>query len=135
MVRCDDSKENSNLHATLASGNHHRTPRTYPNVRRDKVGRREGRHKCSPVIEDDEQRAEEKSVPGAEKLPVSAIRILLVIPVKRTPILKSVIIRGCLDLTIELGVRETDHRVAYQLCDHCVVGHSAQDDRRKWFDR
>lgn len=64
---------------------------TYPDVRRNKIGRRKGRHKCSPIVEDDKQSAKEETIPSAEELPVGSIRVLLVISVERTAVLEAMV--------------------------------------------
>jgi hypothetical protein len=65
---------------------------------------------------------------------MGSVRILLVVPIERTPVLKRRIFCCCLDLVVEDDVGEADDRVADELGNHRVVSYPSQDDRWKWLD-
>ena len=62
------------------------------------------RNKCPPVIEDDQQNAEDKSVICSKKLAVRPVRVLFVVTIECAPILKSVVIGCHFDPVIECNI-------------------------------
>lgn len=103
VIRSDQGKEGNDLQLSLAKGQAG-LPYTHSDIRGYKVSSAEGRDKCTPVIEQDEENAKYKSVICAEQLAVCTVRILLVVSIERSAILQCVVFSCRFNPVVELDI-------------------------------